>query len=805
MRLLRKNLSPDGKLIEHKLDPGVFVVEVPEVGRRISLGQPPDVVKRFQQAGFAGERGVTTFLLVDSKTQGDSISWSLIEFPVLYALYYVTVEVGVNRVPSFFAGRRPMIVGLENDVRNALRMIKYGNYGVDRIEELDALDVPAATRDALRGEILGLAVGNEIKQSEAFLQPVYLEPRPLGEHEFTDLGDGIHVGRLGFNLYRFTYGDDQLDVDVSLERDESFRSPIDFKHLKFPVSNFGVWHTGEFDGMDPYFSTQHTTLIHKYEPLLIDYPANMTEVINHHGLSKHSINTVFLTHNHDDHMGAAVELFRRASPCHIITTEPVRYSMVKKLAALLDLPEGVVQQSFRWTILPFRKDQPYCTENFNLDGLHVTGHLSCHSVPTTVYTFHLNLHGYDYSYGHFLDIVAFRRMEHLAEGNWMPPQHLAYLHNLIRETRYDLIKYDAGCVNDQALPFTVHGQWQDLVGAATERPFRVFTHAPRHLLDPAHQHEGRYVSLGDLDAVKHDVDRRRLRVGSVGALPAFFMTARRAVLSYFVSLLGSAVPPQKYRLMRHYADAFATCPKQPDVNIGAFLFEQGDESRDVIVLVRGRAEIIVQDNEGGVTFRSTIGDGEVVGDLGVLASRRRNASVKALNRLTYLAVPANLFLEAMHALGVTYEGLFRDVFERRLIFQSAQEISLDVPTTVLNRIGQTSRVFRVKDNQAIYSRGDRDTRLIIAPGDVDLLVGDHRERVEGPTVIGECEFFLGERSRPPTRLHSAIACDGMQLLSFSADSVRQLPVLVDNIRRLIRYRRPTVYRSLPEIDPSVSF
>ena len=45
----------------------------------------------------------------------------------------------------------------------------------------------------------------------------------------------------------------------------------------------------------------------------------------------------------------------------------------------------------------------------------------------------------------------------------------------------------------------------------------------------------------------------------------------------------------------------------------------------------------------------------------------------------------------------------------------------------------------------------------------------------------------------------------MQVLSFSADSVRQLPVLVDNIRRLIRYRRTTVYRSLPEIDPTVSF
>ena len=50
--------SATGRIVAHKLDPGVFVVEIPEVGRRVSLGQPPDVIKRLQQAGYDALRVV---------------------------------------------------------------------------------------------------------------------------------------------------------------------------------------------------------------------------------------------------------------------------------------------------------------------------------------------------------------------------------------------------------------------------------------------------------------------------------------------------------------------------------------------------------------------------------------------------------------------------------------------------------------------------------------------------------------------------------------------------------------------------
>jgi len=794
--------SPKNRLYCNKLDPGVFVVEVPETGRKISLGQPPDVIKRLQQVGYHGANGVTTFVLVDSKRQGDSISWCLTEFPILYALYFIMVEKNGVLMPAFHAGQKPMLAGLPGDVRKALAMIKYGNYGMDSIDEIDAMDIPPATREALRKEILGLAVGNVILDSESFIDSATLDEWPHNENEFTDLGDGIRLGHLGYNRYRFVYKDDSIDVDASLLPDEQFRAPVAYKHLKFPVANFGIWHTGEYDGMDPYYSCAHTSIIHKYEPVLVDYPSNMTDIINHHGLSKESINTVFVTHNHDDHIGAMVELFRRTRPCRVITTEPVRFSVVKKLAALVDLPEEVVTASFEWHILPFRRDKPYQTETVNFEGLRATGHLSCHSVPTTVYTFAVNQDGYNYTYGHFLDIVAFKRMGKMVKEGWMPAKHLDHLDTVIRKTPYSLIKYDAGCTSDASLPFTVHGQWQDLVESQTDRAFRVFTHAPEPQLDPAYESEGRFVAVGDLDSALRDPTGRLVRLGAdKPAITAFYTRAFQAAWAYLQSLLDCPPESPEGKLLNHYAGAFANCPKHPDPNIGAFLFQQGAPSDSVIFIVRGRAEIIIQDPKGKVTFRSSVGDGEVVGDVGVLSGEARIASVKSLNRLSYLTIPSSLFLEAMEALGIRHAGFFKQLFKRRLTFQYASQLTRDLSTLELNRLARIAKPLKVRKGEVLYRKGEKDGRLLIAPKSVELTVGGEKTKLPGPTLIGECEFFLHGKRMPSARLHGAVAGVAMELLELEHDDVMHVPVMVDNLRRLIRTRRRGIYASLPKVDP----
>jgi CRP-like cAMP-binding protein len=796
--------SPKHKLVAAKLDPGVYVVEVPEKDRRISLGQPPDVVKRFQQVGYYGRKAVNTFVLVDSKIQDDSICWVLVEFPILYALYLCLVEHKAKLVPAFYAGVYPTLVGLEPDINKALKMIKYGNYGVDQLDELDQLDIPKTTRDALKSEILGLSVGNEIKDSHTFIDSVLLDPSPNSENEFSDIGDGIKIGRPDYNTYRFVFEDDQIDVDVSLKGDESFRAPVEYKHLKFPITNFGIWHTGEYDGMDPYFSCAHTTIIHKFEPILVDYPSNMTDIINHNGLSKQSIHYIVVTHNHDDHIGAMVELFRRNSPCHIITTEPVKYSIIKKISSLIDLPELLVENSFFWIILPFRKDNPYQTESYNLEGIQITGHLSCHSVPTTVYTFDLQLEGYRYTYGHFLDIVAFKRMESMVKDGWMPQDHLDHLNSVIRNREYSLIKYDCGCATSAALPYTVHGQWQDLKNAKTDRSFRVFSHVTKSLLSKDYEKEGRFVAVGDLDQVIRlpNGESKNFGDGLHPVIP-FFFQAYNLILQYFVSLIGDPEDEKTKAITRHYAFVFANSPTQSNPNIGTFMIEQGAASDSVYIIVRGRAEIMTFDNKEKVVSRSSVGDGEVMGDIGVLAQRPRMASVKTLNRIRYLRIPASQFIEAMNALNINYEGNFKEMFERRLLFQSASAISQDVSTTVLNRIAKSSRTYRVNKGDTIIKKGEKDQRLLIVEGPVRVEVGKDSVDMNGPDVVGECEFFIHNIRKNDSRLHTVTALEAINVLEIDGSHFTKIPVIIDNIRRIIRLRRKTIYNSLSQIDQTL--
>ena len=48
----------------------------------------------------------------------------------------------------------------------------------------------------------------------------------------------------------------------------------------------------------------------------------------------------------------------------------------------------------------------------------------------------------------------------------------------------------------------------------------------------------------------------------------------------------------------------------------------------------------------------------------------------------------------------------------------------------------------------------------------------------------------------------ATALADMQVLELTVDVVREVPVILDNLRHLLRLRRRTIYQDLPQIDPT---
>ena len=135
---------------------GVYWVSIPEADLSILCGCPADSVKHLMKSGLIVEKetnGVTAqtgpnaILLSDTNIQKGSFS-NLAEFPVLQMLYLQGMI--LPRHPNN-TGRRPMLIGLEDQVKSQSSYIYRGTYGLATLEEIAATGVdPALARDMLR-------------------------------------------------------------------------------------------------------------------------------------------------------------------------------------------------------------------------------------------------------------------------------------------------------------------------------------------------------------------------------------------------------------------------------------------------------------------------------------------------------------------------------------------------------------------------------------------------------------------------------------------------------------------------------
>ena len=79
------------------------------------------------------------------------------------------------------------------------------------------------------------------------------------------------------------------------------------------------------------------------------------------------------------------------------------------------------------------------------------------------------------------------------------------------------------------------------------------------------------------------------------------------------------------------------------------IFEQGDPSTDIFVLFRGRLEIRVRDTAGVDNSVGYLLEGEVLGEMGVLESCPRSASVLTAEDTVLLRIPGKGFTEMTFA------------------------------------------------------------------------------------------------------------------------------------------------------------
>ena len=189
---------------KQKVAPGVFWVEIPEADLRILCGCPADVVKHLirqglvrpiQKNGVACESGPNAILLSDTPSQKGRFA-NLCEFPLLQMFYRQGMLIPGHPNNT---GRKPLLVGLGDQVRSQAEYFRRGNYGLTSIEELEASGLsPEEAREIFA-----------IKKWFAF--GVIHNTSDLVDLRFVDtdtldLTPGCVMHRKGFNRYTFLAG-----------------------------------------------------------------------------------------------------------------------------------------------------------------------------------------------------------------------------------------------------------------------------------------------------------------------------------------------------------------------------------------------------------------------------------------------------------------------------------------------------------------------------------------------------------------------------------------------------------------------
>src|SRR5271157_1843907 len=134
---------------KEKIANGVYWVEIPEADLRILCGCPADAVKHLikrgliapaEKAGVTYETGPNAILLSDTPIQKGSFA-NLAEFPLLQMFYRQGMIIPGHPNNS---GRKPILIGLGDQVRAQADYFFRGNYGLSSEEEITACGVPAA-------------------------------------------------------------------------------------------------------------------------------------------------------------------------------------------------------------------------------------------------------------------------------------------------------------------------------------------------------------------------------------------------------------------------------------------------------------------------------------------------------------------------------------------------------------------------------------------------------------------------------------------------------------------------------------
>ncbi len=388
-----------------KVANGIFWVDIPEADLRILCGCPADTVKHLIKRGFiapikrdgvAYETGPNAILLSDTPIQKGSFA-NLSEFVLLQMFYRQGMIIPGHPGNT---GRKPLLIGLGDQVRSQAAYVFRGNYGLASEEELAACGVSPDEAREMMAVKKWFGFGR-IKDTAELVETRALDADAVG------LAPGVVVHRKGFNRYEFLHAGQSVEVNLSLGADEEYQPPYTLPSRPLPRDRFAIVHLGEGDGWDIRRPCMGSMLCVDGKLYLVDAGPNITKSLEALGIGPADVQGIFHTHAHDDHFAGLTSLVRSERRLAYYAVPWVRASVQKKLAALMRIDENRFHQFFDVHDLVPGAWNP-------VNGVEAKPVYSPHPVETTIFFFRAGTGNGRKVYAHLADIPSFDVLEKLS-------------------------------------------------------------------------------------------------------------------------------------------------------------------------------------------------------------------------------------------------------------------------------------------------------------------------------------------------------------------------------------------------------
>ena len=721
------------KIEKIRISSGIFWVSVPKEDFAIQCGCPADSVKHLKKLGLikrieteqgSFETGPSAILLSDLAVQ-KGVFANLAEFPILQMLY-LQGKIMPNHPNN--KGDLPILIGTKKQVEAQMQYIHRGNYGLTSIEEILQTGIDEKMAKQLMRLKLSFAFGKIVPTDQIIKGHVFDH---FGK---TEIAKGIFIERLKVNVFKLSYEDESVIVDLNLRPGETYGPPFKLEHQHIKHEYFAIIHSGDGDGWDPDRPCMSSIILYNGHIYLIDAGPNITSTLNSLGISVSAIRGVFHTHAHDDHFAGLTTLIRADHRIKYIATPLVRASVTKKLCALMSLEESWMESLFEIVDLKMGVWN-------EIDGLNVRPYFSPHPVENTNFSFRVISDGGFKTYAHLADTTSLSVLKKMLVKKESEHGLGLELFEQVKKDysqKVDVKKIDVG-------GGAIHGDAMDFKLDQSEKI--ILSHTAR-----------------DFNVQEREIGSR----ASFGMVDVLIPSNRDEILRYAKKYLKAYFPELSYDSFRDILNGPIIC-----YNAGSIIIKKKTQANYIYLTLTGNMEMINSELEEHYFLTA----GSLIGEINGIEKKSFAETYRSLSYVYLLKIPVSVYLEFVNQHDLREK--IKSIDKNRCFLRQSPLFADMAMSATINTLAKNLITEKYKKGEAI--RVPKVTMLLLVKNGQLELLGEKKGRLKK----GDFCFYEKVLDESFSLSYQVRAYEDSTLCFIPAELLRKIPAL---IWRLMEFR-----------------